>query len=291
MMDEAKLEAFVAVAEEESFSAAADRIRVAQSTISARIKELEAELGQPLFIRTSRRVRLAPAGTVALPAARTALAALSALRQVVDDVAGVRRGRVRLGLLTGADLPDLAQLLADFATEFPGIELVVSSASAQDLHRAVSESALDLALVVRAGAAEVGGPAWAELLSDPLTVVGLDRAVGPAPVTELGGVPLILLDAAAGARGVLEAAARSVGARLDITVEVSTPTLATDLFARGMGALVIPASLAPRPGSVLVGADGAELGVSVGLISHPTLRTPAADLLLGRLRAGLAMTA
>ncbi|MBZ2197394.1 LysR family transcriptional regulator [Occultella gossypii] len=287
MMDEAKLEAFVAVAEEESFSAAADRIRVAQSTISARIKELEAELGQPVFIRTSRRVRLAPAGTVALPAARTALAALSALRQVVDDVAGVRRGRVRLGLLTGADLPELAQLLADFAAEFPGIELVVSSASAQDLHRAVSDSALDLAVVVRAGAAEVGGPAWVELLSDPLTVVGLDRAAGPVPVTELAKVPLILLDAAVGARGVLEAAARSAGARLDIAVEVSTPSLATDLFAQGMGALVIPASLAPRPGSVITGADGAELSVSVGLISHPTLRTPAADLLLGRLRVGL----
>lgn len=288
-MDAAKLEAFILVAEEASFSAAADRAGTAQSTISSRIKELEAAVGQRLFVRTSRNVRLSPAGEAALPAARTAVTALESVRQAVDEVAGIRRGRVRLGVVTGADVPGLATILADFSDEFPGIELVIVSASSIDLEAAVSSGTLDIALVVRFGPTDLQ---WEELLSDPLTVIGGPGAQprtgsrspdAPVTVAALQSERLIVLDAGAGARTALEAAAQRSGVRLTITAQVSTPTMAEELHARGLGLLVVPSTLTADDGRRIVDEDGAELHVDVGLATHPDVRTPAAELLLTRL--------
>lgn len=290
-MDGTKLEAFILVAEEESFSAAADRAGTAQSTISSRIKELEAALGQQLFVRTSRHVRLSPAGEAALPAARTVVNALESVRQAVDEVAGIRRGRVRMGIVTGAGVPGLVEVLADFSDEFPGIELVIVSAASDDLEAAVRSGELDVALVVRFGPTDLR---WEGLLSDALTVIGghgrhdghPTRAVPHGEhltVSALQGERLIVLDAGAGVRTALEAAAEGSGARLTIMAQVSSPTMAEDLHARGLGLLVVPSTLAASSGRPLVDEHGARLHVDVGLVMHPEVRTPAAELLLTRL--------
>lgn len=283
MMDEAKLEAFVTVAEEESFSAAADRLRVAQSTISSRIQGIESDLGQVLFARTSRQVVLSPAGEVALPASRVALAALTSVREVVDEVVGLRRGRVRLGLVTGADQALVGETLAVFASDFPAIEIVIESSPSADLEQAVSSGWLDLAVVVYTARS---GLQYHELMRDPLVVAGLGREGGTVSVTDLGSAPLIVLDAAAGVRSALDAEARRADALLNVAVQVSTPDLARDLHSRGLGALVIPRSLAPGPGPVLSTTGGDELSVHVGLISRPGVRTPATELLRGRIVDG-----
>lgn len=291
-MDISKLEALVLVAEEESFSAAADRAGTAQSTISSRIKELEATLDQQLFLRTARQVRLTPAGAAALPAARTALSALESIRQVVDDVAGIRRGRVRLGIVTGAEVPPLGGVLADFAQEYPGIELVVTSESSADLEQAVADGAVDIALVVRSFGPDPKetGLRWQGLLRDGLTVLGDPVSAEPGPagteqisISALGEERLVVLDAGAGARRTLEAAARRAGTRLAIAAQVSTPAMAEDLHLRGMGLLVIPSSFAPEDGTHLVDEGGAQMYVDVGLVTHAEIRTPATDLLLSRL--------
>lgn len=284
MMDEAKLEAFVTVAEEESFSAAADRLRVAQSTISSRIQGIESDLGQVVFSRTSRQVVLSPAGEAALPASRVALAALTSVREVVDDVVGLRRGRVRLGLVTGADLALVGETLAVFASDFPAIEIVVESAPTADLEQAVSSGWLDLAVVVYTARSDLR---CHELMRDPLVVVGLGSEGGTVSVTDLGSAPLIVLDAAAGVRSALDSEARRADALVNVAVQVSTPDLARDLHSRGLGALVIPRSLAPGPGPVLATTGGDELSVHVGLISRPGVRTPAAELLRGRIVDGV----
>lgn len=280
MMDMLKLQAFVAVAEEESFGAAADRLGTAQSTISSRIKELESILGQRLFTRTSRQVRLSYPGEAALPRARAALIALDGVQQAVDDVAGIRRGRVRLGLVTGAELPELGDTLAAFASEFPGVELVITSASSDDLVQSVSHGALDIAIVVRTDPTHLR---WVELMRDPLIVVGLPATTRTVTITDLSTEPLVVLDAGAGARDALESAAQRARTRLAIAVQVSTPGMAWDLHTRGMGLLVIPRSLAPGSGALLVDADEAETSVMVGLVGHPEIRTPATELLLERL--------
>lgn len=284
VIEHGRLEAFVAVAEEASFSAAASRMRTAQSTVSARVKELESQLGHRLFVRTSRRVRLSPSGEAALPAARAALSALAGVQQAADDAAGIRRGTVRLGLVTGAEIPQLGAALAAFSSRYPGIELLVSSASSSALERSVAESELDIAVIVRAHDTSLR---WDELLCDPLAVVGLPEDPATTPVTALENQRLIVLDAGAGVCDALGSCAGRAGVRLDIAIEVSTPALAQDLHDRGMGLLIVPRSFAPLHGSVIVDDRGAETDIHVGLISHPEFRAPVTELMRERLCAAL----
>src|SRR3954453_23087671 len=94
VMELRQLEYLVAVAEEANFTRAAERVHISQSGVSAQVRALEAEVGAELFDRSGRAARPTAAGAAALPYARAALAAAGALRQGVDDVNGLVRGRL-----------------------------------------------------------------------------------------------------------------------------------------------------------------------------------------------------
>ncbi|TGD38006.1 MULTISPECIES: LysR family transcriptional regulator [Brevibacterium] len=286
-MDMSKLEAFILVAEEESFSAAADRIGTAQSTISSRIKELETALGHRLLLRSTRRVSLSPVGAAVLPAARTALSSLDAIRQVVDDLAGVRHGRIRLGIIAEATVPGLSRILADFASDFPGIDLVITSQSSDALERAIADGSLDIALVVRFGTTSLR---WERLLHDSLIVVGdspPQNGESAISFSKLHEARLIVLDGGVGVRQALETEARRAGISLNIVAQVATPAIAEELYARSIGWLVLPDSFAQGRGVPLVGEHGIEPQVDVGLVTGPDLHAPATEILVTRLIEGI----
>lgn len=98
-MDARQLEYVVAVAEELNFTRAAARCHVAQSALSHQIARLEREQGVTLFERTSRSVRLAPAGALLLPRARAVLAEIESARAELAELAGVVTGRLRIGMI------------------------------------------------------------------------------------------------------------------------------------------------------------------------------------------------
>jgi DNA-binding transcriptional LysR family regulator len=122
------LTVFVAVAEETSFTRAADRLHMVQSAVSASVRGLERELGAALFDRTTRRVELTDAGDALLPEARQVLAAVTAAREAVDQVSGGLRGTLRLGTMQGQAMRAVSvpRLLAAFRAEHPGVEVHVS---------------------------------------------------------------------------------------------------------------------------------------------------------------------
>src|SRR6476660_1380363 len=103
------LRSFVVVAEEASFTRAAARVHVAQPGVSAQVRRLESELGQRLLDRSGRTIRLTEAGAAVLPFARAALDAVAKARLVVDDLAGLVRGQVTIGMVSGCALPVLAE--------------------------------------------------------------------------------------------------------------------------------------------------------------------------------------
>src|SRR5476651_1726459 len=119
-MEIRQLEYLVAVAEEANFTRAAERVHVSQSGVSAQVRQLERELGTPLFDRSGRTVRLTAAGTAALPHARAALAAVAGTLQAVDDLKGLIRGRVTVGMVTACTVTGLFDVLASFHRSFPG---------------------------------------------------------------------------------------------------------------------------------------------------------------------------
>src|SRR5882757_10408081 len=121
-----QLEYFVAVAEEASFTRAAERVHVAQPGVSAQIRRLERELGHELLDRSGRTVRVTEVGRSVLPHARAALAAVASARTAVDDLAGLVRGHVAVGMVTACASLDLTDLLAGFNRLHPGVEISLS---------------------------------------------------------------------------------------------------------------------------------------------------------------------
>ncbi|TDC40408.1 LysR family transcriptional regulator [Micromonospora sp. 15K316] len=143
------LATFTAVAEEGSFTRAADRLRVVQSAVSATMRNLERELGVTLFERTTHRVELTDAGRMLLPQARRTLAAADGVREVVDQLRGGLRGTVRLGMLqSGCAAPvNVARLLADFGKEHPGVDVELRVGSSRQHSADLRGGRLDLAFV------------------------------------------------------------------------------------------------------------------------------------------------
>jgi DNA-binding transcriptional LysR family regulator len=156
-MDIRALEQFVAVAEELNVTRAAARVHAAQSTVSAALRSLERELGATLLERTTRSVRLTPAGERVLPAARAAVAAVEQARDLARDPAAGLRGRVRVGTFSALDLIDLPVALAAFRAEHPGVELTlaVSPRGSAGLQDDLVRGRLDVALVSPLGSPDL----------------------------------------------------------------------------------------------------------------------------------------
>ncbi|HEV2635381.1 MAG TPA: LysR substrate-binding domain-containing protein [Actinocrinis sp.] len=153
-MDLNKLEHFLAVAEELSFTRAAARLHLAQSGVSSSVKYLERDLGVPLFDRTTQKVELTDAGQVLVTEARRVLAAVRDARQAVDEVRSGLRGTLELGVLHGLTPTHVPATLAAFRTEFPlvDIHLVAPGPSGATGHtESLREGALDLAYLMVAG--------------------------------------------------------------------------------------------------------------------------------------------
>jgi DNA-binding transcriptional LysR family regulator len=134
---------FVAIAEERSFTRAAERLWVAQPGLSTQIRRLESELGVQLFERHTRGVDLTDAGELFLERARTALAAADAARAIGHDLEEGLVGSVRLGIVSGAGWPGTSALLGHFGRERPAVELTVVEAYGGTLLRDLRDGHLD----------------------------------------------------------------------------------------------------------------------------------------------------
>ncbi|GIW11769.1 MAG: hypothetical protein KatS3mg061_2826 [Dehalococcoidia bacterium] len=122
MIDLGQLEAFLQVAEHSSFSRAAEALFLTQPTISARIHALERELGELLFERSSRSVRLTEAGQTFLPYAKRALEVYREGRTALDSLRQAQGGRLRLGASRVFGTYLLPDILHVFKQRHPGGE-------------------------------------------------------------------------------------------------------------------------------------------------------------------------
>src|SRR6266498_2526173 len=146
-MEIRQLRYLVTIVEAGGFTRAAEREHVAQPGVSAQIRQLERELGQELLDRSGRGIRLTDAGAAVLPHARVALRAIDDLRDAAEEMAGLVRGHVRLGMLTSCGVPDVPVLLERFHRIYPGIDITLEEASSHALVDKVTDGTLDLALI------------------------------------------------------------------------------------------------------------------------------------------------
>ncbi|HMO76897.1 MAG TPA: LysR family transcriptional regulator [Sphingopyxis sp.] len=119
------IEAFLRVAERRSFSAAASDLGVSPSAISQTIKGLEARVGAPLFMRTTRSVGLTQAGEMFLERAAPAYAGLGDAYEAARNLGNRPAGRLRINLMRGAVQPLFEPIIAGFCDAYPEIELEI----------------------------------------------------------------------------------------------------------------------------------------------------------------------
>ncbi|MFI5953327.1 LysR family transcriptional regulator [Cryptosporangium sp. NPDC051539] len=243
-MELRQLEYFLAVVETGSFTRAAAQVRVAQPGVSAQIRRLERELGQPLLDRSGRTVRLTEAGAAVVPHARAALAAVDAARHTVDELTGLLRGRVSVGMITSCGPLGLPEILADFHRKHPAVEITLTEADSDDLVARLRAGTLDAAIV---GLPPVAPEGLATQIVTDEPVVGAVATGHPLPdeipLADLREQPLISLPRGTGIRARLEDACTAAGFTPTIAFEASDPFLLADLAARDLGLAILPASV------------------------------------------------
>jgi DNA-binding transcriptional LysR family regulator len=146
-LDTRLLRAFVTVAEELSFTRAAERLVLAQQALSAQVAQLETRLGARLFERTTRKVGLTPAGERLLPHARAALAALEAGVQELEAARRAAGSTLRVGLSGTAMVALIGDTMRRFADAHPGVELVVANAGLNAPDAGLHDGTVDVAFV------------------------------------------------------------------------------------------------------------------------------------------------
>lgn len=147
-MEIRQLKAFLAIAEAKTFTAGARRVNITQAAISMQIRQLEDEVGIPLFTRTPRRVILTQAGEFLLERARKILREHDSALAEIAEVAGAEYGRLRIGssssMFTTHQLPPIMQKLR---VKYPNAELTVISATSQVLVDRLMHGEIDTAFV------------------------------------------------------------------------------------------------------------------------------------------------
>jgi DNA-binding transcriptional LysR family regulator len=266
IMELHQLEYFVAVAEEASFTRAAARVHVAQPGVSAQVRRLEAELGQQLLDRSGRSVRLTEVGAAVLPFARAALRAVSNARLAVDQLAGLVRGQVSVGMVSGCSVPTLPELLAEFHDMYPGVSIALLEDASDRLLEMLRDGRLDLALIGSAGDATPG--VEAAVIADEALVAAVNRdkplaARTSVTLDDLRDQPLVSLPQGTGIRAAFDAACANAGFRPWVTLEASALPIVARLAGMGLGVAILPASI-PQPD---------DLGLRVLPIRRPQIRS------------------
>jgi len=161
---------FIAVAEEGSFSNAAERrLHTAQPSLSRQIRDLELEVGAKLLERKARGVGLTAAGQVFLDHARLILMQLDAAGEAARRVEQPERQGCVVGFLAGQEVVWLSETLRILREEAPGIEITISSLSSPELANALMQKKMDVALLRRE--AQTSGLGFKFLIREPLVVI------------------------------------------------------------------------------------------------------------------------
>ena len=247
------LDTLLAIAEEGSFTAAADALATVQSNVSEQVRQLETELGAQLLVRGRRGAVTTECGDVVLDRARRIRRELEAMRADLSMLQGLEAGDASFGIVGTASRWVVPRLVAELRMRAPGIRLRVIEAASERLRSEVLTGELAQAVVTepvtdRRLAVET-------ILEEALVAVvprGAKLPKPPVPLAAVLALGLVVPPPENPLRHEVEAVAAQQGLDLPITVEVEGIRLVADLVAAGAGASVLPETAVPAELDVTV---------------------------------------
>jgi DNA-binding transcriptional LysR family regulator len=256
-----QLEALLAVAEEGSFTAAADRLHTVQSNVSEHVRQLEADLGVQLIVRDRRGAVPTEFGVRVLERARAIRSELDALRTDLAMLQGLQTGHATLGVVGTVSPWLVPPLVAEIARVAPGVSLRLTEGASERLAIEVAERGLAFAVVTepvvdtRLVVEHLRDEALVGLLPAHLDVGqnGGKRNGKPVPLSALAAHDLILPPVGNPLRDEVDVAAAAERVALNVPVEVEGIRLIGDLVAAGAGVSIVPeGAVAARDGVTTV---------------------------------------
>lgn len=275
-LDPALLQGFVAVAESGSFTRAAERVHLTQSTVSQQVRRLEDQLGCALLDRSGRYVTTTPEGERLLGYARRLQQLMTEAVEQVRQTAG--QGEIRLGVPEDFAAQPLTAVLAAFADTWPGVRLEVTSGLSHELWQRFQEGELDLALVKQRVGHVAGVASWPEPLC------WIDSRTRPAVARD--PVPLVAFPSGGLYRGEMTHALDASGRRWRISFVSASLASIRAAVADGLGVSLLPRRLATEGHRVLDGVAwlGTVPDLELTLHAQPEPSAAARDM-MGRLAA------
>ncbi len=147
-MDIKHLQYFIEVTNFNSFSRAADHLFITQPTISKMIKNLEEELGVALFDRSRKQVTLTDAGRIILEQAKLIDKAFKNLEMELDNLLGLKKGHIRIGLPPIFDAHLFLKIMGNFHEKYPSITFEIVEDGSKKIEEDVNKNLLDVGVVV-----------------------------------------------------------------------------------------------------------------------------------------------
>jgi len=295
-MDERRLRYFLAVVDEGGVTRAAERVRVAQPSLSQALRAFERELGVELFHRVGRGLQLTAAGEALVGPARQALRSIIEARAAVTGVAQLSAGSLQLAALATLAVDPMAPLIGRFRGRHPGVRVDVLE----------PDTAAGVGALVRRGECELGAAdlplAGEDLITRPLGEQELLLVFAPdAPLADgrplepqvLSEIQFVVAPPGTSTRLLLEETLASVGVAPRIGVQTGAREAIVPLVLAGAGAALLPSPLAreaQRRGATIRSATP-PITRKVGLVHRrdPLSAAASAFLLLAAAQAATPM--
>ncbi|GAA3725024.1 DNA-binding transcriptional LysR family regulator [Spinactinospora alkalitolerans] len=281
-MDARQLEYFLAIVDHNGFSRAADRLHVAQPSLSQAIQTLERDLGVPLFHRLGRRVVPTEAGEALIEPARQVLRDLETTRATVESIKGARSGRVDIAAMPSQAVEPLTTMITRFTERYPGIVVRVRAVfTVQESIDVVRDGSCELALV---GSGEELRPpgVLAQMIEEQRFILAAPPGLaigdtGRVTWDGLSGRRVVAAPEGSRMRHIVDQI-RAHGVDLSIAVEVAHRESILPLVVNGAGVAVLTEAwtrTARRSGAQVLELDPARW-IRISLLSRRAPLTPAA---------------
>ncbi len=236
-----QLRYFLAVAEAQNFTRAAEAVHVSQPSLSVQIAALEEELGAPLFDRLGRRVALTQAGQILHEHAQRVVRELEQGTQAIQELKEAGGGRLLVGALSTVNSYLIPPLVSRFRQRFPRVHLQIQARPSADIVADLLANKLDLGLCLLPVDQE--RLTTSRLFDETLCLVapaGFRHPVARMRMKELADLPLVLMPADYCLRKMIEAECADAGVRPQVSVEMTSPEGILDAVKQGAGLTVLP---------------------------------------------------